>query len=78
MGTKRQPGQFDCYSKAEPDEPLFTLLARDPLAPILVQLWADMRAMHCGNPEKIQEAVEVATRMEEWREAHCAPSTVKR
>jgi hypothetical protein len=31
MGTKSNPGPFDCYAKAEPDEPMFVLLARDPL-----------------------------------------------
>jgi hypothetical protein len=44
MGTKLNPGKFDCYENAEPDEPLFTLLARDPLAPGLVQIWAMLRA----------------------------------
>ena len=34
MATKTKPGAFDCYSKAEPDEPVFTLLARDPSAPL--------------------------------------------
>lgn len=44
MGTKIDPGKFDCYEKAEIDEPLFTLLARDPLAPHLVALWAQLRS----------------------------------
>lgn len=35
--------ELDCYHKAEPDEPKFTLLARDPLAPFLVALWAALR-----------------------------------
>ena len=32
MGTKRNPATYDCYDKAEPDEPLFVLLARDAAA----------------------------------------------
>ncbi|MGE5563150.1 MAG: acyl carrier protein [Bacillota bacterium] len=44
MGTKAQPGQFDCYAAALPDEPMFILLARDPLAPLLTGLWAAIRA----------------------------------
>lgn len=40
MGTKTNPGEFDCYHKAEPDEPIFVLLGRDPLAPALVSAWA--------------------------------------
>ena len=43
MGTKRQPQRFDGYAKAGPDEPLFTLLARDPLAPFLVSIWSSLR-----------------------------------
>jgi hypothetical protein len=40
MGTKTNPGKYDCLSKAEPDEPVFVLMARDPVAPKLVDLWA--------------------------------------
>lgn len=44
MGTKNNPGKYDCYVKAEPDEPLFTVLGRDPLGADFVALWAAMRA----------------------------------
>lgn len=44
MGTKNNPGVFDCHAKAEDDEPLFTLLGRDPLGHALVELWAHLRA----------------------------------
>lgn len=44
MGTKNNPGKFDCHAKAEPNEPLFTLLGRDPLAHGLVELWVHLRA----------------------------------
>lgn len=43
MGTKNNPDKFDCYAKAEPDEPLFVLLGRDYLAGHLVAIWAHMR-----------------------------------
>lgn len=43
MGTKQNPGQFDCYNAAEPDEPMFVLLARDETAGALVTLWAALR-----------------------------------
>jgi hypothetical protein len=43
VGTKNNPGEFDCYAKAEPDEPMFTLLARDPQFANLVRLWAALR-----------------------------------
>lgn len=44
MGTKAQPGACDCYAKAEPDEELFTLLARDRLAPGLVFIWSALKS----------------------------------
>lgn len=43
MGTKINPGVFDCYANAEPDEPMFVLLARDELAAAMVSLWAALR-----------------------------------
>ncbi len=43
MGTKLQPSLFDAHERAEPDEPFFTLLARDPLAPFLVSIWSSLR-----------------------------------
>lgn len=67
MGTKNNPGKFDCYASAEPDEPMFVLLARDPLAPILVRLWADLREHAAGNPSKVAEARQCATNMAAWR-----------
>lgn len=43
MGTKDNPGQFDCYHAAKPDEPMFVLLARDRLAGFLVSIWSSLR-----------------------------------
>lgn len=43
MGTRLVPGRFDCHEAALDDEPRFTLLARDPLAPFLVSIWYSMR-----------------------------------
>lgn len=43
MGTKNNPGAFDCYENAESDEPMFVLLGRDPLAPFLVSIWSKVR-----------------------------------
>lgn len=40
MGTKNNPGEFDCYAKADGDEPVFVLRAKDASAPYLVQAWA--------------------------------------
>lgn len=51
MGTKNNPGEFDCYAKAHPDEPLFILRGKDPVAPYLVSMWVysrqgDWASMH--------------------------------
>jgi|SRR5882672_7618846 len=43
MGTKNNPGRFDCHASAEPDEPLFTLLGRDRLAGHLVSIWSKVK-----------------------------------
>lgn len=56
MGTKNNPGAFDCYANAEPDEPMFVLLGRDKHAPALVWLWAVLRELDGETPEKVAEA----------------------
>jgi hypothetical protein len=79
MGTKNNPSAFDCYNVAEPDEPLFTLLARDQSAPGMVRQWAYERAreIYAGTkPESdramVDEARAVALQMERWRLDHRA------
>lgn len=74
MGTKNKPGDFDCYGNAEPDEPMFILLARDPAAPELVETWADRRLAMINDglkPESdkamITEARQCAETMRKWR-----------
>jgi hypothetical protein len=74
MGTKEQPSVWDCHGDALPDEPLFTLLARDPQAPKLVRKWAHDRAESVGRGHapitdavKVAEAYELAQKMEVWR-----------
>lgn len=73
MGTKNNPGEYDCYAKAEPDEPIFVLLGRDPLAPELVRMWAEERQGMIDRGEKpasdaakIEEAEALAAEMEAW------------
>lgn len=43
MATKNNPGKYDCYAAAQPDEPLFILRANDELAPHIVRIWAMCR-----------------------------------
>lgn len=70
MGTKANPGRFDCYDNAEPDEPMFVLLARDRHAPALVRLWAELRLADEGNTPQVTEAFMCAGNMEAWRKRH--------
>ena len=67
MGTKERPGKHDAYTKANLNEPLFTLIARDPMASILVDLWADIEEHKEGNTQKVAEARSCAASMRRWR-----------
>lgn len=73
MGTKNNPGQFDCYANAAPDEPMFILLGRDPHAATIVRKWANDRMVmiHAGlkpasDIHMVLEARECADAMEEY------------
>jgi len=75
MGTKNDPGIFDCYADAEPDEPIFVLRAKDASAPMLVRMWAFMRlllieadAKPMSDLDACTEANRCAMAMEQWRE----------
>ena len=65
MGTKNNPGAFDCYENAEPDEPMFVLLGRDRHAPSLVRLWAMLRHDEGEDLGKVEEAFRCADAMDE-------------
>lgn len=76
MGTKLNPGKFDCHANAAADEPLFTLLARDETAPGVVRQWASrFYERKCNKIQwdakaqaKYDEAMLVAEQMEAWRD----------
>jgi hypothetical protein len=77
MGTKNNPGDFDCYGNALPDEPIFILLARDPAAPDVVEAWARGREWQINQgikPESdrpmVQDALACADAMRDWRKAN--------
>lgn len=70
MGTKRNPGAFDCYASAEEDEPMFVLLARDKHAPTLVWLWATLRELDSEDPAKVAEARDCVAAMLNWAKDH--------
>lgn len=74
MGTKNNPGNFDCYGNADPDEPMFILLARDASAADLVDSWADRRQQEIALGNKptsdlpmVKEARQCAANMRDWR-----------
>lgn len=73
MGTKDNPGEFDCYAKAAPDEPMFTLLARDKHAPTLVWLWATLRELDGEDPAKVEEARNCVADMLAYAKEHGRP-----
>lgn len=43
MAAKNRHNAIDCLAAALPDEEYFVLLARDPLAPWVIAIWASMR-----------------------------------
>jgi len=74
MGSKVDPGKFDCYANALPTEPMFILLARDNTAPVLVEEWAALRQMEINEGKRpksdcalVIEARECAESMRRWR-----------
>lgn len=68
MGTKNNPGKFDCHAKAGDDEPTFTLLARDPVASLVVLMWVSIRSElgDSADEEKIEEATLCAAEMQRY------------
>lgn len=71
MGTKNSPGKFDCLAKVGPDEPFFVLLARDPVAPVLLRLWVELRRAVDNKEEDAEqraEALDCRNKMLEWIE----------
>lgn len=55
---------------ADKDEPIFILRAQDRLAPELIRSWASRASIHGCSSEKVQEARDLAAKMQEWGKAH--------
>lgn len=68
MATKAKG--CSCYEKAAPDEPIFVLRAKDPLAPLVVRMWAEIAAQRRVNSEKVVEARLCAIDMEGYAKMH--------
>lgn len=75
MGTKAAPGFYSYMGKAEPDEPVFVLLGRDPQAPALVRQWADERQALGERRDRVAEAYALASEMEKYATAFRARPT---
>lgn len=67
MGTKEKPTKYNGYAKAEPDEPMFVLLARDPDAADLVDEWVKRQELRGTSRDKLNEALACAQDMRAWR-----------
>jgi hypothetical protein len=74
MSTKNNPGPFDCYANAHPEEPMFVLLGRDRYAGALVREWARARKSAANRTvmssikdmEQVNEAKLCADAMDSW------------
>jgi hypothetical protein len=64
LGTKINPGRWDCYERAAPDEQTFTLVDRDPLAPFLVSIWSKLRI---GDPIAARAVFDTMCAKVGWR-----------
>jgi hypothetical protein len=55
-----------CLNRAQDDEPVFVLRAKDPIAAGVVRAWAQ-HALDHHEGAKIDEALALAEQMEAWR-----------
>lgn len=76
--TKAEPGPFDGMERAAPDEPVFTLRAKDVLAPDLIHTWVRQRREAIARADlheekrtleliQAREAEALAWAMVDWR-----------
>jgi len=71
MGSKLNPGKYDCIDSAAPDEPMFVLLGRDTTASVVVALWVKLRGqLGVTSPDKLEEARDCASALERWARDH--------
>jgi hypothetical protein len=63
---------YSCLNKARPDEPLFVLRAKDPLAAQTIRHWATM-ASGLHEDDKVSEALKTADIMDEYHQRTCVP-----
>ena len=79
MGTRNNPGAFNCYAAALPDEEIFTVLARDPAMPATILFWVGERS-RLGKIEteedciRLEQATEIARKARKWRQDNLNPT----
>jgi hypothetical protein len=83
MGSKKFPDKFAGHGRALPEEPIFTLLARDPQFGTLVREWAARRhaEIMCGvrphaDQAQVAAALDCATDGEAWRRVNAGKWSV--
>lgn len=81
MGTKENPGRYDCYAALQPDEPNFVMMARDKHFARVVAFWAMLRLQEIAEDrdpmadvDKVQEALECARQGARWRRDKWVPA----
>ena len=80
MGTKAdlvkdlQDGT-GCIGRTADDEPGFLICARDPLGGSIVRNWASGAIAHRVNPDKIADALRIASAMDAWHREYTAKKT---
>ncbi|MDX1371011.1 MAG: hypothetical protein R3321_00985 [Nitrososphaeraceae archaeon] len=74
MGTKKNPGKFDCYNNLKDDEPYFVIMGRDPVGSFIINNWILLRQSitekgedgESVEKEKFKEASELSLKMSEY------------
>lgn len=77
MANKLTADEKDCYSRLEPTEEYFTLMARDPDFNLTIRTWAFNRTMQIENGnrpdtkeerQQIKDALETGRKGAQWRD----------
>ena len=64
-----------CLNKAGDEEPIFVLRAKDPIAPMVVHIWASLsEQLEAHEIDKTRRAHQEATEMQQWRERMYGPA----
>ena len=84
MGTLNNPGNYDCLSKLDPDEPFFLLRGKDPVGANLALAWRFLRSKDFEVAKAaFQDAidamqdVEAETRQDKLQEAQACAIAMK-